>query len=133
VQGAYYAKSGRIVFAAANHGNAQEALETIQHEILGHFGLDLFRAADKQRILDFVKDASQTNPELKADFDRELTEANGNADIAANGRWNAETRFGTAKDAVNRNVGLRKQGKLHTFTQDQLWKPLDEGLGLRYY
>lgn len=64
VQGAYYAKSGRIVFAAANHGNAAEALETIQHEILGHFGLDLLRPADKQQILDTIKAAARSNPKL---------------------------------------------------------------------
>ena len=68
--------AGRIVFSASNHGNAKEALETIQHEILGHFGLDLFRPSDKQRILDYVKDASKSNPALKADFAQELKDAN---------------------------------------------------------
>ncbi|MBX9912399.1 MAG: hypothetical protein K2Y25_00735 [Pseudomonadaceae bacterium] len=68
VKGAYHPGRGLFTLTADHLSSAVDAHETLRHEILGHFGLDTFKPADKQAFLDKIL-ASKDEPSLKAVWD----------------------------------------------------------------
>lgn len=51
VEGVYHAGSGTVVLAAVNIYDEGQALTTIRHEVLGHYGLNTFDGVDKKALL----------------------------------------------------------------------------------
>lgn len=45
---------GRVDLVAGNHRDAEDVIQTIRHEILGHFGLNTFAPEDKRAVLDRI-------------------------------------------------------------------------------
>jgi hypothetical protein len=54
VKGAYHAERGLFTLTADHLSDTADARETLRHEVLGHYGLDTFRPADKQAFLDKI-------------------------------------------------------------------------------
>lgn len=54
IKGAYHPTTGVFTLVASNLDNLRDARETIRHEILGHYGLNTFSAADKRAILEKI-------------------------------------------------------------------------------
>lgn len=50
---------GRVVVVAENHGVPADVVETLRHEIIGHFGLNTLAPADKRAILNRIKASKQ--------------------------------------------------------------------------
>lgn len=60
IDGSYHAKSGKLVLIASALGTPQKARKLIQHEVLGHYGLNTFTPEDKRALLDqIIKARSQ--------------------------------------------------------------------------
>lgn len=68
VKGAYHPGRGVFTLAADHLSDTADARETIRHEILGHFGLDAFKAADKEAFLQRILD-SRNEPSLKSTWE----------------------------------------------------------------
>jgi len=64
LKGAYHGEQGVFTLTASNLSNRADARETLRHEILGHYGLDTFKKADKQAVIDKII-ASENEPNLK--------------------------------------------------------------------
>lgn len=58
-KGAYLPVSKKVVLIASNIRDAQDAVTTIQHEILGHYGLNLFDHAVKKNIIKILKNSRE--------------------------------------------------------------------------
>ncbi|GKW25993.1 hypothetical protein PEC311524_35870 [Pectobacterium carotovorum subsp. carotovorum] len=55
IPGAYHAAGkGRIVLNAASIRNAADGRTTLRHEVLGHYGLNTFKSADKRLVIDAI-------------------------------------------------------------------------------
>lgn len=55
IKGAYHAAGeGRIVLNAASIRDAGDGRRTLRHEVLGHYGLNTFKPADKRLVLDAI-------------------------------------------------------------------------------
>ncbi|AOR58812.1 LPD38 domain-containing protein [Pectobacterium parmentieri] len=60
IKGAYHAAGeGRIVLNAASIRDAGDGRRTLRHEVLGHYGLNTFKPADKRLVLDAILKARQ--------------------------------------------------------------------------
>lgn len=68
VKGAYHPGRGIFTLTADHLSSATDAVETLRHEVLGHYGLDTFSPADKQAVLDKIL-ASKDEPSLKPVWD----------------------------------------------------------------
>lgn len=64
IKGAYHPARGVFTLAASNLSSMQDAIETIRHEVLGHYGLNTFTPADKRKILDQLIEARDTKGPL---------------------------------------------------------------------
>ncbi|MGB0467072.1 MAG: strawberry notch C-terminal domain-containing protein [Pontibacterium sp.] len=60
IKGAYHPARGVFTLAARNLSEMGDAIETIRHEVLGHYGLNTFTPVDKRRILDHILAARHT-------------------------------------------------------------------------
>lgn len=67
VRAAYYAKTGELVLVAENIANKKQAIEAMRHEILAHYGLNLFDPKTKRAILEKIA-ASENMPGMAAVF-----------------------------------------------------------------
>ncbi|WEF10288.1 hypothetical protein M9782_13785 [Pectobacterium actinidiae] len=55
IPGAYHAAGkGRVVLNAASIRNAADGRTTLRHEVLGHYGLNTFKSADKRLVIDAI-------------------------------------------------------------------------------
>jgi len=54
IMGAYHGGVGAFTLAARSLRNTAEAKKTLRHEVLGHYGLNTFKPADKKAILDEI-------------------------------------------------------------------------------
>lgn len=68
VKGAYHPGRGLFTLAADHLSDTADVRETLRHEILGHYGLDTFKPADKQALLEKIL-ASKAEPSLKSAWD----------------------------------------------------------------
>lgn len=64
VKGAYHPGRGLFTLTADHLSSVADTVETLRHELLGHYGLDTFAPADKQALLDKIL-ASKDDPTLK--------------------------------------------------------------------
>ena len=64
IKGAYLPADGVFTLAARNLSEMGDAIETIRHEVLGHYGLNTFTPADKRRILDQLIEARDSEGPL---------------------------------------------------------------------
>ncbi|MFG0381114.1 PLxRFG domain-containing protein [Pseudomonas sp. zbq_18] len=64
VKGAYHPGRGLFTLTADHLSSVADTVETLRHELLGHYGLDTFAPADKQALLDKIL-ASKDDPSLK--------------------------------------------------------------------
>lgn len=64
IKGSYHPASGEIRLAARNLSEMGDAVETLRHEVLGHYGLNTFTPADKRRILDQLIEARDSEGPL---------------------------------------------------------------------
>lgn len=67
VKGAYFGSKGQVLLIADNLSNKGEAERVLQHEVLAHYGLNLFGKEAKDAILERVAD-SRNDPSLKSIF-----------------------------------------------------------------
>ncbi len=56
-RGAFYPRSNRLLLITENIENPKKLVETIRHELLGHYGLNLFEAGVKREILQRILDS----------------------------------------------------------------------------
>lgn len=68
VKGAYHPERGVFTLASDHLSSVGDAIATLRHEILGHYGLDTFKPADKQAFLEKIL-ASRNEPSLKPLWD----------------------------------------------------------------
>lgn len=54
LQGGYDPETNNVIIIAEHTENLQEAIKTFQHEILGHYGLNLFEPSVKEQILNKI-------------------------------------------------------------------------------
>lgn len=66
IKGAYHAERGTLVFIRGNAHSVSDARQTLRPEVLGHYGINTFKPADKKVILDKII-ASKNHPSLKAE------------------------------------------------------------------
>jgi phospholipid N-methyltransferase len=64
IKGSYHPASGEVRLAARNLSEMGDAVETLRHEVLGHYGLNTFTPADKRRILDQLIEARDSEGPL---------------------------------------------------------------------
>ena len=64
IKGAYHPERRAFVLVASNLGDEEDARRTIRHELLGHYGLNTFKPAEKRALLDSVLETRQ-EPSLK--------------------------------------------------------------------
>lgn len=69
ILGAYHAQRGIFTIAASNLHSEEDARRTIRHELLGHYGLNTFKPAEKRALLDRILETRQ-EPSLKQIWDR---------------------------------------------------------------
>jgi hypothetical protein len=69
IEGAYHGGRAAISLAAANICDKSALRRTLRHELLGHYGLNTFKAAEKRALLDKVLETRQ-EPSLKDIWDR---------------------------------------------------------------
>jgi hypothetical protein len=51
IKGGYHAKNRVVTLAAANLQGERDAVSTLRHEVLGHYGLNTFAPSDKESLL----------------------------------------------------------------------------------
>lgn len=69
VRASYQQSKGRInVYWAAATGDNEQILRDIQHELVGHYGIDTFAPLDKRLLLDAIIQ-SRNEPDLKTTWD----------------------------------------------------------------
>ncbi len=105
VKGAYYSNKGTVILITSDLNNLEDAVKTLQHEIIGHHGLNLFFKQDKQAIIDRIKDSrsERSMNKLWEDIDKHYT--NQSEDIKA--------------EELFASLAENKQGKL-----SKLWNDL---------
>lgn len=121
VKGAYHPAKGVFTLAARNLSSVGDAIETIRHEVLGHYGLNTFTPVDKRQILDQLIGARDTKGPLGdiwAEIDRLY--AGKSVDVRAEEVFSRvveqePAKVGKIKSFVDRllqnlNVALRKAG-----------------------
>lgn len=54
IKGAYHAKKRAFVFIRSNMRSVSDGIQTLRHEILGHYGLNTFKPEDKRAILEKI-------------------------------------------------------------------------------
>ncbi len=54
--GAYFSTGRLAAFATSNSRDANDFIQTIRHEILGHFGLNTFRSSEKRAIINAISE-----------------------------------------------------------------------------
>jgi len=69
IKGAYHARRGALVFIRGNAHSVSDAIRTLRHEVLGHYGLNTFKPADKKAILEKII-ASKNHWSLKKEWAR---------------------------------------------------------------
>jgi len=76
IKGTYYPKSKRVVVIASDLRDSSDLHATLRHEILAHYGLNLFDSATKASIIDIIKNSRNVRS-LKstwAEVDRNYTD-----------------------------------------------------------
>lgn len=64
-KGAFLPASNRLVLITSNLVSEDDAYETVRHELLVHYGLNLLPAEEKRELLDLIVDTQQ-DPRFKA-------------------------------------------------------------------
>ena len=121
IKGAYHPARGVFTLAARNLSSVGDAIDTIRHEVLGHYGLNTFTPADKRRILDQLIEGRNTKGPL-SDIWREIDKLykDQSVDVRAEEVFarvveQEPAKVGKLKALVDRllhhlNVALRKAG-----------------------
>jgi hypothetical protein len=67
IKGAYHSTQRLVTLAASNLSGELDTIETLRHEVLGHYGLNLFAPSDKADILATIA-RSKSNPFIAQEF-----------------------------------------------------------------
>lgn len=54
-KGAFYPRAKKVAIFGENLGSIEDAKKTLRHEVLAHYGLNLFKPEHKREILDMIK------------------------------------------------------------------------------
>jgi hypothetical protein len=68
-KGAYHPEGGFLTLAADRVSSRSDAINTLRHEVLGHYGLNTLAPSDKRAVLDAVV-AARAEPTLRSTWDR---------------------------------------------------------------